>query len=240
MRSSRLVTYSKGEKEIVRQGIEAIRGVLLGDDESAKLSLLLCLDWFMDPYYGQDISKIEDELIVLLQEVVVFDESMDVREDALNLLTSYTWPPFPILEDNLDKFDDNFLPDMKYAINMDKEEGGGKSHEEANKLLSEMKSHGLKGTYKVITADRIEWMIQDNVRIEILLHASDVGLHDVLAIFFFDPDGKEHRTPWGDDYPHDYIMEILQDYNAKDFKVKKGLFGWKLTTVQPNNSMSIT
>ena len=117
---------------------------------------------------------------------------------------------------------------MKYAINMDKEEGGGKSHDEANKLLSEMKSHGLKGTYKVITADRIEWMIQDNVRIEILLHASDVGLHDVLVIFYFDPDGKEHRTPWGDDYPHDHIMEILQDYNAKDFKVKKGLFGWKL------------
>ena len=95
-------------------------------------------------------------------------------------------------------------------------------------FLSEMKSHGLKGTYKVITADLIEWMIQDNVRIEILLHASDVGLHDVLVIFFSDPDGKEHRTPWGDDYPHDHIMEILQDYNAKDFKVKKGLFGWKL------------
>jgi hypothetical protein len=28
--------------------------------------------------------------------------------------------------------------EMKYAINIDKEEGGGKSHEEANKLLSEM------------------------------------------------------------------------------------------------------
>ena len=39
---------------------------------------------------------------------------------------------------------------------------------------------------------------------------------------------------------HDHIMEILQDYNAKDFKVKKGLFGWKLKTVQSNNSMSIT
>ena len=48
------------------------------------------------------------------------------------------------------------------------------------------------------------------------------------SITRIDPDGKEHRTPWGDDYPHDHIMEILQDYKAKDFKVKKGLFGWKL------------
>ena len=117
--------------------------------------------------------------------------------------------------------------DPKYAINMDKEKSGYDSIEEANELLSEMKSRGLKGTYKVIAADRIEWMIKDNVRIEILLHASDVGLHDVLVIFFSDPDGKEHRTPWGDDYPHDHIIERLQDYNAMDFKIRKGLFGWR-------------
>ena len=52
----------------------------------------------------------------------------------------------------------------------------------------------------------------------------------MLAIFYFDPDGKEHRTPWGDDYPHDHIIELLQDYNTKEFEVQKGLFGWKLKT----------
>ena len=228
MKSFKIVTYSKHEKEIVRQGIDSIRSVLFGGDESSKRSLLLCLDWFMDPYYGQDISGIEDELITALQEVVVSDESFSVKEDALDLLTSYAWPPFPILEKNIDSMDEKLLPDVKYAINMDKEYS--RALNETNKLLSGMSDHGLRGSYKVVSEEQIEWQIQDDVKIEILLHGSDAGLHDVLIVFFNDPAGKEHRCPWGDDYPHDSIIELLLDYNAMEFKVKKGLFGWKLVT----------
>ena len=223
-----MVSYSKHEKEIVRQGIDAIRSVLFGNDERAKLSLLLCLDWFMDPYYGQDISDIKDELITILQEVIISDDSFSVKEDALNLLTSYEWPPFPILEKSLDTIDEKLLPDVKYAINMDKEIS--RALNEANKLLSEMSDHHLRGSYKVVSEEQIEWQIQDDVRIDILLHGSDAGLHDVLVIFFNDPDGKEHRCYYGDDYPHDSIIELLLDYNAMEFNVKKGLFGWKLVT----------
>ena len=223
-----MVTYSAHEKEIVRQGMGAIRSVLCGKDESAKLSLLLCLDWFMDPYYGQDISDIEDELITTLQEVVVSDESFSVKEDALNLLTSYAWPPFLILEKNIDGIDEKLLPDVKYAINKDKEIS--RALNEANKLLAEMKEQGLRGSYKVVSYEQIDWQIQDDVRIEIILHGSDADLHDVLVILFKDPDGKEHRCSYGDDYPHDSIIELLLDYNAMEFTVKKGIFGWKLIT----------
>jgi hypothetical protein len=228
MGESRFVSYSGDEKEIVRQGIGAIRSVLAGNDESAKLRLLLCLDWFMDPYYGQDISDIKDELITILQEIIISDDSFSVKEDALNLLTSYEWPPFPILEKSLDTIDEKLLPDVKYAINMDKEIS--RALNEANKLLSEMSDHHLRGSYKVVSEEQIEWQIQDDVRIEILLHGSDAGLHDVLVIFFNDPDGKEHRCYYGDDYPHDSIIELLLDYNAMEFNVKKGLFGWRLKT----------
>lgn len=118
MTESRFVSYSGSEKEIVRQGIGAIRSVLTGNDEDAKLRLLLCLDWFMDPYYGQDISAIKDELIDLLQQVIVSDDSFSVKEDALNLLTSYAWGPFTILEDNMGNMDEKLRPDVEYTVNM--------------------------------------------------------------------------------------------------------------------------
>ena len=117
MGESRFVSYSGKEKEIVRQGIDAIRCVLTGDDDYAKQSLLLCLDWFMDPYYGQDISDIRDELIDLLQEVVVSDNSQYVKEDALELLDLYVGGPFPILEANVQKVEEKLLPRVEYSIN---------------------------------------------------------------------------------------------------------------------------
>lgn len=50
----RYITYGANEKEIIKTGIEAIREVLMGDDNEKKKSLLFALDWFMDPYYKQD------------------------------------------------------------------------------------------------------------------------------------------------------------------------------------------
>ena len=117
MGDSRFVSYSESEKEIVRQGIGAVRSVLTGNDEDAKLRLLFCLDWFMDPYYGQDISDIKDELITLLQEIVVSDKSIHVKEDALELLDSYCQGPFPVLEANLEHVDEEILPQVEYTVN---------------------------------------------------------------------------------------------------------------------------
>lgn len=142
MGESRFVSYSGDEKEIVRQGIGAIRSVLTGNDESAKLRLLLCLDWFMDPYYGQDISGIKDELIDLLQEVIVSDDSRFVKEDALDLLSSYVCGPFPILEENIGKVDEKFLPNVEYVVNMHRiEQIEPVMVEECNRLHKEHKSN---------------------------------------------------------------------------------------------------
>lgn len=117
----RCVTYSGDEKAIVRKGIEVIREVLLGRDNSRKLSLLLALDWFMDPYFQQDISDMKEALKELLQTVVVSSGDYDVSDDALNLLISYTWPPFPILEHNLDRVPEKLKADALHAINMEEE-----------------------------------------------------------------------------------------------------------------------
>lgn len=115
------ISYDEKDKEIVRKGIFAIQEVLMGTDSDRKRSLLLCLDWFMDPYYGQDISNIHDDLIKLLQMVIISSNEDDVAEDALNLLISYEWSPFEILAKNIEKVSENLKPYVVEAIRMDKE-----------------------------------------------------------------------------------------------------------------------
>lgn len=81
----------------------------------------MTLDWFMDPYFKQDISDIRDELKEILQIVIISSDDYDVAEDALQLLCDYEWPPFEILEKNIDKVFPQLKPDVLYAINMDNE-----------------------------------------------------------------------------------------------------------------------
>ena len=118
----RYTTYGANEKEVVKRGIEAIRVVLMGNDDEKKKSLLFALDWFMDPYYKQNhyIADFQDELTDLLQ-IVVVSSSDDVSEDALNLLSSYAWGPFEILEKERDKVSEQMKPYVLEVINRNKE-----------------------------------------------------------------------------------------------------------------------
>ena len=120
MSSVSYISYGEDEKKIIREGSASIREVLMGRDIDKKKSLLFALDWFMDPYYKQDISNLHDDLITLLEEVIISSEDDEVSEDALNLLSSYEWPPFKILEKNLHKVSARLKPDVLYVINMDK------------------------------------------------------------------------------------------------------------------------
>lgn len=118
----RYTTYGANEKEVVKRGIEAIRVVLMGNDDEKKKSLLFALDWFMDPYYKQNhyIADFQDELTDLLQ-IVVVSSSDDVSEDALDLLSSYAWEPFEILEKEIDKVSEQMKPYVLEVINRNKE-----------------------------------------------------------------------------------------------------------------------
>lgn len=110
------VTYSGKERDIVKSGISAIEAVLWGNDMDSKRRLLLCLDYYMDPYFGQDISDMEDTLVGVLQTVIIGDNDYDVKEDALLRLLDYTHGPYHILERNMDKIEPALLPDVKYLI----------------------------------------------------------------------------------------------------------------------------
>lgn len=118
----RYTTYGANEKEVIKRGIDAIKVVLMGDNDEKKKSLLFALDWFMDPYYKQNhyIADFYNELTDLLQ-IVVVSSSDDVSEDALDLLCSYAWGPFEILEKEIDKVSEQMKPHVLEVINRNKE-----------------------------------------------------------------------------------------------------------------------
>lgn len=119
MTGNRFVTYTEDDRAIVRAGIEGVREILMGDDMDRKRSMLFCLDYFMDPYYGQDISAMRDELVEMLQQIIVSkNNDTDVKEDAINLLSSYEWGPFPILDEKFDEIEDGLKPDVNYVRKM--------------------------------------------------------------------------------------------------------------------------
>lgn len=95
------VTYNESHKNIVCGGIDKIRAVFAQGDNGEILSLLLCLDFYLDPYYGHKLPY-ENEVFDLLQETAVKSSDYDVTEDCLNLLSSYSYPPFTVIEKNID------------------------------------------------------------------------------------------------------------------------------------------
>lgn len=88
--------YGKGSAMPERR-YGAVRSVLSGTDTEAKRRLLFYLDWYMDPYYKQDISGIKKDLKEMLEKVAVSPEEEDIIDEALHLLEGYTDPPYPIL-----------------------------------------------------------------------------------------------------------------------------------------------
>ncbi len=100
------VTYNERHKKIVCGGIDRVRAAFAEGDKGEILSLLLCLDFYLDPYYGHRLPY-EKEIFDLLQETAVRSSDDDVTEDCLNLLSSYSYPPFTVIEKNIDSIKEN-------------------------------------------------------------------------------------------------------------------------------------
>lgn len=70
---------------------------VVGDGYGSETAPAFYLDWYMDPYYKQDISGIKKDLKEMLEKVAVSPEEEDIIDEALHLLEGYTDPPYPIL-----------------------------------------------------------------------------------------------------------------------------------------------
>ena len=109
--------YGEAEFNTIKAGIEAIEAVLTGSDIHAKERLLFCLDWYMDPYYKQDLSEIQEPLTELLQKIAVTDDDTGIVDEAFNLLESYTEGPYEILAKNIDRVPEEYRPKALYLLN---------------------------------------------------------------------------------------------------------------------------
>ena len=99
----------------MRAGIDAVRAVLFGVDVEAVRRLLFCLDWFMDPYYQNELGDMAAPLKDTLQELAVTTRLEDIAWEALQLL-EYTEPPFEILRAHLDDVLPEQQPYARYLL----------------------------------------------------------------------------------------------------------------------------
>ena len=108
---TRTVYYEAKHKAIAEGGIEGIAAVLRGDDEVEKASLLLCLDYYLDPYYGCTLAH-ESEIFILLQELLLSERSQAIRDDIVQLLGDYCGD-FSVLRSRICEAPDELLPGIK-------------------------------------------------------------------------------------------------------------------------------
>ena len=97
MEHIRSVCYDKRHMDLVESGIEQLSYALYNETEEEKASILLCLDRYLDPYFGYNLPY-ESEIIILLQRILFEDNSEDIKEDILDLLQFYAKQPLDILE----------------------------------------------------------------------------------------------------------------------------------------------
>lgn len=126
--------YTDAEREIVKGGVGEISKVLFGEDSNAKRRLLFYLDWYLDPYYQNDLSELYEPIKEMLQDVVMNDNEDDIKEEALHLLDVYIEPPFDIFKENINAVPKHFLLEVIDLIQQE---------ETINVKMSELKkTHG--------------------------------------------------------------------------------------------------
>lgn len=88
----------------------------VGDGYGSETAPAFYLDWYMDPYYKQDISGIKNDLKEMLEKIVVSPNEEDVIDEALHLLEGYTDPPYPILAAYLGNLSEKHKPKALYLL----------------------------------------------------------------------------------------------------------------------------
>ncbi|MBP3414890.1 MAG: hypothetical protein J6L81_06820 [Clostridia bacterium] len=114
-KSIRCVTYEQKHRDIVESGIDAISFALYNGTTHEKASILLCLDRYLDPYYGYQL-KYKSEIIILLQNILLENNDIEIKEDILDLLQYYGDQPLYILEANIDKLPTALAKQARYIL----------------------------------------------------------------------------------------------------------------------------
>lgn len=86
-RCSRYTKYGEAEISTVEGGAAAVENVLINGDFKARSSLLLCLDWFLDPYYGKTLPESEEVFKILREyEKTAVDSTLFAVRELLKYI----------------------------------------------------------------------------------------------------------------------------------------------------------
>lgn len=110
------VYYDESHQKIVESGISELENVLFGNNTSEIRSVLLCLDFYLDPYHKNTLSY-ETKIYDLLQRLVLCSQDDDIIRACLQLIGDYSCTPLSILEEGFDSIKDNWKPDVRYILN---------------------------------------------------------------------------------------------------------------------------
>lgn len=113
--SMRCISYGEDHMEIVRSGAEAIEAFFLNSDNAGRLSMLFCLDRYLDPWFGYNLPY-TDQIFEILEREVLRERSKDVKEDALNLMCMYSGPKLDILAKQIDEVEPPLLKRVLDAL----------------------------------------------------------------------------------------------------------------------------
>lgn len=80
--------YSDKEEKIVCSGMKAINLVIKEGSDDEIMRLLNCLDKYLDPYYGFNLSY-ADDIFQELHNIIDGSNSLEIKEEAQHLVESY-------------------------------------------------------------------------------------------------------------------------------------------------------
>ena len=115
--SIRYTSYTSRHSDVIEQGAESIHAFLLEESTQEKLNILLCMDKYLDPWFGYDPPHF-DATIIILEQHLFLQENDEVKEDIINLLCMYSLDTLDYLADHIDELDSPHLAEAVYALGM--------------------------------------------------------------------------------------------------------------------------
>ncbi|MCR5794098.1 MAG: hypothetical protein K6G61_01955 [Solobacterium sp.] len=221
------VLYTKKEKETVRSGIEAVRQVLKNGQTGKKRSLLLCLDRFMDPYYGlrDEILPFHEDLKSLLQEVILEETDPDVVTDAVQLLTDHEDLPFDLLTEGYDSLPAYIREDVFVLLHPQEQ----KEYRDTGTLyrdLCEVKD--LMGDLS-FRDGLIFWQLPNGILIDI--HINEAAQEGYIGTAYL-KNGRKHILAHWHPAAEDVWGDLMDIRDGRVFwAVKKTVFGESLPRI---------
>lgn len=113
--SVKYTSYDRRHMAIIQAGIEPIQVFLQTESQQEKDNLLFCMDRFLDPWFGYDLPHL-DQIIVLLQQHLFTEETLEIKTVILELLTQYGGPVLDIIADQMEKLEPELLAEAVYAL----------------------------------------------------------------------------------------------------------------------------